>query len=86
MTGVRRRRGRCLSQSAAVVYLENGLTMNHQIKNLHTGRFYNRTGYEVTIYFRSEVIDVRKTSENDASDGFNLESLNWHVHPHRRPE
>ena len=31
---------------------------------------YNHTGYYVTIYFRWEVIDVRKTVENAASDGF----------------
>ena len=44
--------------------------------NLHTDRVYNRTGYDDTIYFRSEVIGVRKTSENYASDVFNLESPN----------
>ena len=34
----------------------------------------NNTGHDVTIYFRSEVIDVRKTAENDASDGFGSNS------------
>ena len=42
--------------------------------NLHTRRVYNHTRYGVTKYFRSEVIDVRKTAENDSSDSFNLES------------
>ena len=32
------------------------------------------TGYDVTMYFRSEVIDFRKRANNNASDGFNLES------------
>ena len=39
-----------------------------------TGGVYKDNGYDVTIYFRSEVIGVRKTAENDASEGFNLES------------
>ena len=38
--------------------------------NLHFGRVYNRTGYDVTIYYWSEVIDVRKAAENAAYDGF----------------
>ena len=42
--------------------------------NLHTSRVYNHTGYDVTMYFRSGVIDVRKRAENDNSDGYNLES------------
>ena len=45
------------------MYLKNGLTLNHQIyRNLHnnTRRAYNRTGHEITMYFRPEVIDVRK--------------------------
>ena len=41
---------------------------------LHTHRVDNHTGYDVTICFRSEVIDVRKRADNDASDGFNPES------------
>ena len=36
------------------------------------GSTYSHTWYDVTIYFQS--IDVRKTAENDASDGFNLDS------------
>ena len=35
---------------------------------------YSHTGYDVIIHFRSEVIDVRKKAENDASGGFNPES------------
>ena len=31
---------------------------------------YNHSGYDVTSYFRSEVIDILKTVENAASDGF----------------
>ena len=73
------RRHRRLSQSEAVVYLENGLTYTIITKlytKLHTGRVYNHTGYDVTIYFLSEVIGVRRTAENDASDLYNLESPN----------
>ena len=33
-------------------------------ENLHTCRLYNHTGYDVTLYFRSEVIGVRKTADN----------------------
>ena len=32
--------------------------------NLHTRRVYNHTGYDYTMYFRSEVIGVRKTADN----------------------
>ena len=39
-------------------------------KNLHAGLVDNHTGYDITIDFRSDVIDVRKTVENVASDGF----------------
>ena len=42
--------------------------------NLHTRRIYNHTGYDVTIYFWSEVIDVRERAENDALGGYNLDS------------
>ena len=41
---------------------------------IHNRRAYNHTGYDVTTYFRSAVIDVRKRAENDAFGGFNLES------------
>ena len=41
---------------------------------LHTRRVYNHTGNNFTMYFRSEVIDVRKRAESDAYGGFNLES------------
>ena len=43
-------------------------------RNLYTRPVYKRTGYEVTMYLRSEVIGVRKRAENDACDGFNIES------------
>ena len=33
--------------------------------NLQTYRAYNNAGYDITMYFRPEVIDVRKTTEND---------------------
>ena len=40
-------------QSAAVVYLENGLPWNHQVyPNVNSGRVYKRTGHDITIYFR----------------------------------
>ena len=52
-------------QGEAVVYLENEL-----YANLQTGRVYNHTGYDVSMHFRSEVMDVRKTAENAESDGF----------------
>ena len=42
--------------------------------NLYTHWVYNHAGYDVTICFRSEVVDVRKRTENDASNGFSLES------------
>ena len=45
-------------------------------RSLQTGRTYNHTGYDVTIYFQSEVIGVWKTVENDASDLFNVDSPN----------
>ena len=41
--------------------------------DLHTGRVYNHAGYDVTDYFRLAVIEVKKTDENAASDGFG-----WH--------
>ena len=31
---------------------------------------YSQTRYDVTNYFQSAFIKVRKTAENDASDGF----------------
>ena len=34
-----------------------------------TGMFYNNAGYDITNYFRSEVI-VKRTVENTASDGY----------------
>ena len=58
--------------------------------NLHIGQFYNHTRYDITIYIRPEVIDVRKTAENYACDGFNLDSpklprtsipMNWTAIP-----
>ena len=42
--------------------------------SLHTSQIYNYTGHDITMRFRSEVIDVRKRAENDPSNGFNLES------------
>ena len=38
--------------------------------NLHTRRVYNHIGYDVTDYFWMAVIEVPKTVENAASDGF----------------
>ena len=38
--------------------------------NLHTRRVYGHTGYDVTDYFRLAVIEVPKTVENAAPDGF----------------
>ena len=32
--------------------------------HLHTHRVYNHTGHDVTRYFQSEVMDVRKTADN----------------------
>ena len=34
---------------------------------------YSHNGYDVTSYFRSAFIEVRKTVENAASDGFWVE-------------
>ena len=42
--------------------------------NIRSRQIYNQTWYDVTMYFRSEVIDVRKRAVNDVFDGFNLES------------
>ena len=33
---------------------------------------YSHTGYDAASYFRSAFIEVRKTTENAASDGSNL--------------
>ena len=33
---------------------------------------YSHAGYDFTSYFRSTFIEVRKTAENAASDGFGL--------------
>jgi len=74
MTGVRRRRRRCrrrtdkVSQSYISRTVWPRITKFHL--NLHAPGVYNSTGYDVTMCFRSEVIDVRKGAENDASDGF----------------
>ena len=40
--------------------------------NGHPGRHiaYSHTEHDVTSYFRSVFIEVRKTAENAASDGF----------------
>ena len=64
MTGVRRRRRRgtwYVRQS----YISR--TIWSRIKtfytNLHTGQFYNHTGYDVTDYFRLAVIEVQKRSK-----------------------
>ena len=38
-------------------------------KSLHTRRTYEHTGYDVTSYFQSAFIAVRKTTENAVSDG-----------------
>ena len=43
---------------------------NKLYRNLHTGRFYNYTGHDVTDYFRLAVIEVQRTVENAACDGF----------------
>ena len=40
-----------------------------------TNFYTNHAGEDVTSYFCLEVIQVRKTAENDASDDFNIESL-----------
>ena len=36
---------------------------------MHAGIVYSQTGYDITIYFQSAFIEVRKTAENAASDG-----------------
>ena len=38
--------------------------------DIHTGSLYGHTGYDVTSYFRSEVIPKKKTVKNAASDSF----------------
>ena len=76
MTCVRRCRSFVVrpSQSEAVVYLENGLPRIAKFyTNVHTGRVYKHTGYDVTIYFRLAVMEVlKKTVENAVSYGFRL--------------
>ena len=37
---------------------------------IHADLIYSHAGYDVTSYFRSAFIEVRKTVENAASDGF----------------
>ena len=79
MTGLRqRRRRRCRRSSYKVrqSYISRMVLprITKFYTNFHTRRFYKRAGYVTTMYFRSEVIDVRKRDENDASDGFYLES------------
>ena len=44
--------------------------------NINTGQLYNQTQQDITSYFQSESVDVPKMAENDACEGFNLESLN----------
>ena len=46
---------------------------------IHTDMLYSHTGYDVTSYFRSPFIEVRKTTENVASDGFgsNFSTRKW---------
>ena len=49
------------SQSKVVIYLENGLILNHQILHDHPRRLrYSHTGYDVISYFRLAYIEVRK--------------------------
>ena len=38
--------------------------------DIHADRIYGHIGYDVTSYFRSAFVKVRKTAENAASDGF----------------
>ena len=38
--------------------------------DIHADLVYSRTGYDVTRYFRSAFVEVRKTAENVASGGF----------------
>ena len=38
--------------------------------DIHDDLFYSRTGHDAASYFRSAFIEVRKTAENDAQDGF----------------
>ena len=38
--------------------------------NLYIRRVYSHTGYDVTMYFWLAVIEVQKTVENAAFDGF----------------
>ena len=45
------------SQSERLVCVKTNLTYNHPISvDIHTDLIYNHTGYDVTIYFQSEVI------------------------------
>ena len=49
-----------------------GTQMGHKSNSdvLHSDVVYSHTGYDVTIYFRSEVIAKKIIVENTASDGF----------------
>ena len=38
--------------------------------DIHEDQFYSLAGYDVTRYFRSSFIEVERTAENAASDGF----------------
>ena len=86
----RRGRRRCdtfVTKSGSHISQERFHLKSLYCANLHTGRVYNHTGYNVTIYFRSKVIDVRKMAENAhrrlrlcmSRELFELESLNFIV-------
>ena len=68
MTGVGRCRRR--REIEVVIYLEKVLTYSHRILLRSSRRLYNLTGYDITIYFRSGVLDGRRAAENAASDGY----------------
>ena len=82
--GVRRCRRSSQSQ-AVVIWRTVWPRITKVYAKLHTDRVYNphRTGHDVTTYFWSAVIDVRKTAENYAFNVFNLESPKiWQIHPY----
>ena len=39
-------------------------------QDIHAFLVYRHTGYDVTSYFRSAFIEVRKTADNPTFDGF----------------
>ena len=64
---------RCSLQSEAVVHLEN-VRLRPRITKIDTYIHYDElnsnTGYDVTDSSRLEVIEVQKTVENAATDGY----------------